>query len=81
MAHLSAYEFQKCVARYRGDSCQILQILSITLFEKTPILQALQASDSQSDLPDPAKAIDSVRLLAGQQWRRLYPVVWAVVPK
>jgi len=32
---------------------QILQILSITLFEKTPILQALQASDSQSDLPNP----------------------------
>ena len=31
---------------------QILQILSITLFEKVPILQALQASDSQSDLPD-----------------------------
>ena len=31
---------------------QILQILSITLFEKTPILQALQALDSQSDLPD-----------------------------
>jgi hypothetical protein len=31
---------------------QILQILSITLFEKTPILQALQAPDSQSDLPD-----------------------------
>ena len=26
---------------------QILQILSVTLFEKTPILQALQASDSQ----------------------------------
>jgi len=26
---------------------QILQILSITLFEKTPILRALQASDSQ----------------------------------
>ena len=25
---------------------QILQILSLTLFEKTPILQALQASDS-----------------------------------
>jgi hypothetical protein len=32
---------------------QILQILSITLFEKTPILQALQAPDSQSDLPNP----------------------------
>src|SRR5450759_1849053 len=31
---------------------QILQILSLTLFEKTPILQALQASNSQSDLPD-----------------------------
>jgi Domain of unknown function (DUF4372)/Transposase DDE domain len=28
---------------------QILQILSVTLFEKTPILQALQASDSQFD--------------------------------
>jgi IS4 transposase len=32
---------------------QILQILSVTLFEKTPILQALQASDSQEGLPDP----------------------------
>jgi len=31
---------------------QILQILSVTLFEKTPILQALQASDSQEELPD-----------------------------
>jgi hypothetical protein len=29
---------------------QILQILSVTLFEKTPILQALQASDSQDEL-------------------------------
>ena len=29
---------------------QILQILSVTLFEKTPILQALQASDSQEEL-------------------------------
>ncbi len=32
---------------------QILQILSLTLFEKTPILQALQPSDSESDLYDP----------------------------
>ena len=32
---------------------QILQILSVTLFEKTPILQALQASDSQEELPLP----------------------------
>ena len=31
---------------------QILQILSVTLFEKTPILQALQASDSDNDLLD-----------------------------
>jgi hypothetical protein len=29
---------------------QILQILSLTLFEKTPILQALQPSDCESDL-------------------------------
>jgi hypothetical protein len=29
---------------------QILQILSVTLFEKTPILQALQAPNSDSDL-------------------------------
>jgi len=36
---------------------QILQILSITLFEKTPILQALQSSDSQSDLTDPDKQL------------------------
>jgi len=31
---------------------QILQILSVTLFEKTPILQALQGTDSQYDLLD-----------------------------
>jgi hypothetical protein len=31
---------------------QILQILSVTLFEKTPILQALQASNSEEDLAD-----------------------------
>jgi len=31
---------------------QILQILSVTLFEKTPILRALQNSNSQSDLLD-----------------------------
>lgn len=29
---------------------QILQVLSVTLFEKTPILRALQASDSEVDL-------------------------------
>jgi hypothetical protein len=31
---------------------QILQILSVTLFEKTPILRALQASDFENDLSD-----------------------------
>jgi Transposase DDE domain/Domain of unknown function (DUF4372) len=31
---------------------QILQILSVTLFEKMPILQALQASNSENDSPD-----------------------------
>ena len=37
---------------------QILQILSITLFEKVPILQALQASDSQSDLLNPGNQLN-----------------------
>ena len=36
---------------------QILQILSVTLFEKTPILQALQAFDSQEELPDPGNQL------------------------
>ena len=37
---------------------QILQILSVTLFEKTPILQALQVSDSRNDLLDSRKQLD-----------------------
>jgi Domain of unknown function (DUF4372)/Transposase DDE domain len=36
---------------------QILQILSVTLFEKTAILQVLQASDSQTDLPADANQL------------------------
>ena len=36
---------------------QILQILSLTLFEKTPILQALQPSDSEPDLQDPGSQL------------------------
>jgi len=36
---------------------QILQILSLTLFEKTPILQALQASDSREELLDPGNQL------------------------
>jgi hypothetical protein len=31
--------------------------LSVTLFEKTPILQALQAPDSQEELPDPGNQL------------------------
>ena len=34
-----------------GSLYQILQILSVTLFEKTPILRAFQDADSQDDLP------------------------------
>ena len=36
---------------------QILQVLSITLFEKTPILQALQACNSQDDFADPGNQL------------------------
>ena len=36
---------------------QILQILSVTLFEKVPILQAFQAPDSQDDLADDGKQL------------------------
>jgi hypothetical protein len=36
---------------------QILQILSVTLFERTPILRALQASDSNDDLDDSANQL------------------------
>ncbi len=36
---------------------QILQILSVTLFEKTPILQALHTPASESDLLDPGNQL------------------------
>jgi hypothetical protein len=36
---------------------QILQILSVTIFEKTPILRALQASDSENDLLHPGNQL------------------------
>ena len=36
---------------------QILQILSVTLFEKTPILRALQASNSQDESFDPGNQL------------------------
>ena len=37
---------------------QILQVLSLTLFEKTPILRALQHIDSQDDLSCPANQMN-----------------------
>ena len=37
---------------------QILQVLSVTLFEKTPILQALQASDSGNNLYTPGNQLN-----------------------
>ena len=36
---------------------QILQIPSLTLFEKTPVLQALQSSSSQTELDDPGNQL------------------------
>jgi transposase len=36
---------------------QVLQILSLTLFEKTPILQALQPSASDNDSPNPGNQL------------------------
>jgi len=38
--------------RLEATLYQILQILSVTLFEKAPVLQAFQASNSQDDLLD-----------------------------
>ena len=48
-------EFRRCVERYRGNHkvgieaslSRILQILSVIVFEKTPILQVLEGLDSQ----------------------------------
>jgi hypothetical protein len=41
---------------------QILQVLSLTLFEKTPILRALQSVDSQLDLPCPDNQLNLFNL-------------------
>ena len=41
---------------------QILQILSVTLFEKVPILQAFQAPDFQDELVDDAKQLNLLEL-------------------
>src|SRR3989449_1031416 len=47
---------RKCLA-LEASLYQILQILSVTLFEKTPILQALHAPDSGTDLLDPGNQL------------------------
>ena len=52
---VSAYVLVAIVRKRLGlemSLYQILQILSVTLFEKTPILRALQASDFNSELDD-----------------------------
>jgi hypothetical protein len=41
---------------------QILQILSVMLFEKTPILQVLQPSDSQENLLDNSNQLNLFNL-------------------
>ncbi|MEP7366652.1 MAG: IS4 family transposase, partial [Acidobacteriota bacterium] len=43
--------------RLEASLYQILQILSVTLFEKTPTLQAPHASDSGIDLADSGKQL------------------------
>jgi hypothetical protein len=43
--------------RLQASFYQILQILSLSLFEKMPILRALQAADCENDLPDSANQL------------------------
>ena len=43
--------------RVQASFYQILQILSLTLFEKMPILRALEAADSENKLPDNANQL------------------------
>jgi Domain of unknown function (DUF4372)/Transposase DDE domain len=57
---LSAYVLVAIVRkRFALESSlyQILQILSVTLFEKTPILQALQPSDQDENMTDPGNQL------------------------
>jgi hypothetical protein len=44
-------------SRVQASFCQILQILSLTLFEKIPILRALEAADSENKIPDNANQL------------------------
>ena len=54
-AYVSVYVLVAIVRKRLGlemSLYQILQILSVTLFEKTPVLRALQASDFNNELDD-----------------------------
>ncbi len=44
-------------SRVQASFYQILQILSLTLFEKIPILRGLEAADSENKLPDNANQL------------------------
>jgi hypothetical protein len=44
-------------SRVQASFYQILQILSLTFFEKMPILRALEAADSENKLPDNANQL------------------------
>jgi hypothetical protein len=62
---VSAYVPVAIVRKRRGIEAtlyQILQVLSLTLFEKTPILRALQQIDSQDDLLCPANQLNLFNL-------------------
>ena len=50
----------------RASLYQILQILSVTLFEKVPILRALENTISPGRLTRRPQAVDSVQLLTGR---------------
>jgi IS4 transposase len=43
--------------KLEGSLYRILQILSVTLFEKTPILEALSLSNCEMELPTPCKQL------------------------
>jgi hypothetical protein len=48
--------------KLRASLYQILQILSVTLFEKTPILRPLQEIDCNSDLYDTGNQLNLFNL-------------------
>jgi transposase len=57
---VSVYVLVAIVRKHLGLDAslyQILQILSLSLFEKMPILQALQPPDSQPEFPDPGNQL------------------------